>query len=203
MSLSDRQSRLFLEPLEGKTTAFRISDRPANLKFGAAMLRLLASGRQGCRLLDLDAFYSSNLEALTRGIPRDSLTNFDITLPEPGSDAQAMLASIFLEGGNLPLLIDSANSLYQLISASNPRAATRKFAFFISALSGWAKSNGRPVVTSIYERRPAIRRKAARSLADVFDNSVSLSAKPNGLAFRCERGSAWRGGGFFLPFELR
>ncbi len=199
MSLSDRQSRLFLEPLEGKTTAFRINDRLANLKFGAAMLRLLAGGRQGCRLLDLDAFYSSNLQVLAKGVPPDSLTGFDIMLPEPGSDTEAALAATFLEGGNRPLLIDSANSLYQLLSASNPRAATRKFAFFISALSSWAKSNGRPAVASFYDRRPATRRKASRSLADVFDNSVSLSAKPDGLAFRCERGSAWRGSGFFLP----
>jgi len=167
------------------------------------MLRLLAGGRQGCRLLDLDAFYSSNLEVLARGVPRENLSGFDIMLPEPGSDTEATLAAVFLQGGDQPLLIDSANTLYQLLSASNPRAATRKFAFFISALSSWAKSNGRPAIASIYDRRPALHRKASRSLADVFDNSVSLSVKPDGLAFRCERGTAWRGGGFFLPFELR
>lgn len=199
MSLSDRQSRLFLEPLEGKTTAFRVNDRPANLRLGAAMLRLLAGGHRGCRLLDLDAFYSSNLETLARGVPRESLASFELTVPEPRSDTEATLAATFLEGEDKPILIDSANSLYQLLSANNPRAATRKFAFFISALSSWSKSNGTPAVASIYDRRPAVHRRASRSLSDVFDNSISLSAKPDGLAFKCERGSAWRGGGFFLP----
>jgi hypothetical protein len=203
MSLSDRQTRLFLEPLAGKTTAFRVDDRPSNLKFAAAILRLLAGARRGCRLLDLDAFYSSNLEALAVGLPRESLAGFDITLPEPGSDMEATLAGFFLGGDARPVLIDSVNSLYQLLSARNPRAAGRKFTFFVSAMSNWAKSNGEPAVASIYDRRPATRKKASRSLADVFDSSISLSAKPDGLAFKCERGSAWRGGGFFLPFEDR
>lgn len=203
MSLSDSQSRLFLEPLEGKTTAFRLDDRPSNLKFAAAIFRVLTVTRRGCRLLDLDAFYSSNLEALTAGVPRESLGGFDITLPEPGSDMETFLAALFLGGDDRPLLIDSANSLYQLLSARNSRAASMKFTFFVAALSNWAKSNGKPAMASIYDRRLAAHKRASRSLADVFDNAVSLSAMPGGLAFKCERGSAWSGGGFFLPFEDR
>jgi hypothetical protein len=198
MSLSDRQSRLFLEPLHGKTTAIRLSDRESNLKFGASVLRLFVSILHGCRLLDLDAFYSSNFATLAAGVTKESLNGVEIYLPEPGSNIEASLAALFI-AGDKPLMIDSANSLYQLLSASNPRAATRKFAFFASALSSWAKSNGLPALASFYDRRPAYRRRASKSLADVFDNSVSLTARPNGLSFRCERGSAWRGGGFFLP----
>jgi hypothetical protein len=201
MSFGERQSRLFFEPLKGKTTAFRLGGRPSNLRFASAILGLLAGARLGCRFLDLDAFYSSNLEVLAVGVPREGLDGFDITIPEPGSETEAALAALLLGGGDKPLLIDSANSLYQLLSARNPRAASRKFTFFVSALSNWAESNGEPVIATIYERRPAAHRRAPRSLADVFDNSVSLSAKRDGLAFRCERGSAWRGGGFFLPFD--
>lgn len=148
--------------------------------------------------MDLDAFYSSNLSDLARGVPREALGDFEMMLPEPGSDTEATLSAAVLEVGDRPLLIDSANTLYQLLSAGNPRSATRKFAFFVSALSSWARSNGRPAVASIYDRRPAAHRRASRSLADAFDNSISLSVKHDGLAFRCERGSTWRGGGFFL-----
>ena len=202
MSLSDRQSRPFLEPLAGKTTAFLLYDRPSNLRFATTIVRLLAGDRLGCRFLDLDAFYSSNLEALTAGLARESLAGFEMTVPEPGSDTEAALAGLFLGADNRVLLIDSANSLYQLLSARNPRAGSRKFGFLISALSNWARSNGGPALASIYDRRPPARRKASRSLADAFDNSVSLSAGDGGLAFRCERGSAWRGGTFFLPLEM-
>jgi hypothetical protein len=203
MSLSGRQSRLFLGPLEGKTTAFRLNDRPSNLRFASAIIGLLVGDQRGCRLLDLDAFYSSNLDTLAAGVSRESLESFDFTIPEPGFDVEATLAAMFREGGAKPLLIDSANSLYQFLSLRNPRAASRKFAFFVSALSEWARSNGKPAIASIYDRRPTARRRASRSLADVFDNSVLLSTRPGGLAFRCERGSAWRGGSFFLPLENR
>lgn len=203
MSLSERQARLFFEPLAGKTTAFRLDGRQSNLELASAILRLLAGARLGCRFLDLDAFYSSNLEALAVGVPRDSLAGLEITLLDPGSEIEAALAALFLEGEDRPLLIDSANSLYQLLSVRNPRAASRKFTFFVSAMSNWAKSNGEPAIASIYDRRPLAHRRASRSLADAFDNSVSISAKRDGLTFRCERGSAWRGGGFFLPVEGR
>lgn len=200
MSLSERQSRLFLEPLAGKTTAFLLGDRPSNLRFAAAITGLLAASRLRCRLLDLDAFYSSNLQTLAAGLG-ESLTGLEIAVPEPGSDMEATLAALFIGQVGLTL-IDSANSLYQLLSVRNPRAAGRKFSFFASALASWAGSNGRPAIVSLYDRRPTIRRRGSRSLADAFDNSVSLSVGHDGLAFKCERGAAWRGGEFFLPFQV-
>lgn len=201
MSLSERQSRLFLEPLAGKTTAFLLDDRPSNLGLATAIASLLAASRLRCRLLDLDAFYSSNLQTLTAGLERESLAGLEIDVPEPGSDTEATLAALFTGQVGLTL-IDSANSLYQLLSARNPRAAGRKFSFFVSALSSWARSNGKPAIVSLYDRRPTIRRRASRSLSDAFDNSISLSVGHEGLTFRCERGSAWSGGDFFLPLQV-
>jgi len=201
MSFSAQQARLFLGSLEGKTTVFRVSDRPTNLKFARAILGLLAEDGRGCNLLDLDAFYSSNLETLAAKVPRDGLASIDITMPGPGSEVETILAALFLEGHDRPLLVDSTNTLYQLLSLRNPRSASRKFRFFVSALSNWAKSNGKPVIASIYDRRPRTHRKASGTLADAFDNSVSFSDKASGLAFRCERGSMWRGGAFFLSLD--
>jgi hypothetical protein len=187
--------------LEGKTTAFRLSDRPSNLKFAKAILGLLTEGGRGCNLLDLDAFYSSNLETIAAGVSQDGLASLDVTMPEPGSEIEAILASMFHGGHDRPLLIDSANTLYQLLSLRNPRSASRKFAFFVSALSDWAISNRKSVIASIYDRRPATHRKASRSLTDFFDNSVSVSSRADGLAFKCEHGNAWRSGAFFLSLD--
>jgi hypothetical protein len=201
MSFGDGLSRTFLEPLEGKTAAFRLDDRPSNLKFAAAILRRLAGVRTGCRILDLDAFYASNLEKISAGVSQEGLAKLELAIPEPDSDMETVLADLFLGGDDRPLLIDSVNSLYQLLSTRNPKAASRKFNFFVSALSSWSGSNGGPALASLYDRRPATHRRGSRSLADLFDVSVSVVAKPNGLALKCEHGSAWRGGSFFLPFE--
>ena len=64
MSFGDGLPRQFLEPMKGKTAAFRLNGRSSNLKFAAAVVGLLAGALVGCRILDLDAFYSSNLETL-------------------------------------------------------------------------------------------------------------------------------------------
>jgi len=201
MSFGDGLLRQFLEPMKGKTAAFRLNGRSSNLKFAAAVVGLLAGARMGCRILDLDAFYSSNLETLAANAPREGLSDIDLDIPEPDSDMEVILTELFLGDDNRLILIDSVNSLYQLLSARNPKAASRKFSFFMSALSSWSSSNGGPAIATLYDRRPATHRRTSRSLADSFDVSVSVASKPNGLAFRCERGSAWRGGSFFLPFE--
>jgi len=202
LSLSSA-SRLFLGPLEGRTVAFRVNDRPSNLKLARAVLGFLVREKRGCRVLDLDAFYSSNVESIAAGIDSEDLEGVEITIPEPGSETEAFLATFLRTDNDKPLLIDSVNSLYQLLSMRNPRSATRKFSFFISALARWARSNGGPVIASIYDRRPAMRRRASRSLTDGFNISISTSMEERGLSLRCERGSAWRGGRFFLAFEDR
>ena len=203
MSISGQNSGPFLGPLGGKTTVFRLIDRQSNLKFARAILGVLAKDGRGCSLLDLDAFYSSNLDTIAADLAPSALERIDIVIPEPSAEPDGVLAAIFRRGHDRPLLIDSANTLFQLLGVGNPGSASRKFTFFISALSHWASSNGNPVMASIYDRRPAFRRRAPRSVADAFDNTVSLSTKAGGIAFRCERGGAWQGGLFFLPFEAR
>ncbi|MDV3244620.1 MAG: hypothetical protein LYZ66_05540 [Nitrososphaerales archaeon] len=202
MSPSARQARSFLDPLEGKTAAFLLDDRPSNLRFAEAILPLLAGDWRGCSLLDIDAFYSSNLDTIAARVPPRVLENCEITVPEPGSDIEASLADLFHGGQDRPLLLDSANSLYQLLSWRNPRSSSRKFTFLISALSDCARANRKPVVASIYKRRQKAHTRASRSLADAFDVLVSVSRKTRGLVFRCERGRAWRDGNFFLALEM-
>jgi hypothetical protein len=197
------QPRLFLGPLEGKIVAFILKDRPSNLKLATAVFGLLAREKPGCRLLDLDAFYSSNLGSIAAGVSSENLERIQITMPEPGSEAEAFLPSLLRAGDDRPLIIDSVNSLYQLLSVRNPRSATRKFSFFISALAGWTRSNGRVVFASVYDRRPVMHRRTSRSLTDDFDVSIHASVGERGISLRCERGSAWRGGRFLIPFDSR
>lgn len=188
--------------MEGKTTAFLVGDRVSNLRFAEAILPLVAGDEMGCDLLDLDALYSSNLKSIAARTTPHDLENLEIIIPEPGSDIESTLASLFQGGRRRTLIIDSVNSLYQLLSSPNPKSSSRKFAFLISALSVWARDNRRAVIASIYERRTTPRAKMSRSLADAFDSAVSVSRETRGMALRCERGSAWRNGAFFLPFQI-
>ncbi|MDV3292929.1 MAG: hypothetical protein LYZ70_01505 [Nitrososphaerales archaeon] len=202
MSFGGQQTKSFLGPLEGKTTAFLVGDRVSNLRFAEAILPLMAGDELGCDLLDLDAFYSSNLNSIAARVSPHDMGNFEITIPGPGSDLESTLASLFQEGRGRTLVIDSVNSLYQLLSSPNPKSSSRKFTFLISALSVWARDNRRAVIASIYERRTTPRAKMSRTLADAFDAAVSVSREARGMALRCERGSTWRNGAFFLPFQM-
>lgn len=203
MSFGGQQTKPFLDPLEGKTTAFVVCDRISNLRFAEAILPLIAGDERGCDLLDLDAFYSSSLDSIASRVSTGGMKNLEITIPEPGSDIESTLANLFQGRRGRSLMIDSVNSLYQLLSSPNPKSSGRKFAFLISALSAWARDNRKSIFASIYERRAVPRSKMSRSLADAFDYSVSVSTEPRGVTFSCERGGPWRNGSFFLPLQVR
>ncbi len=172
------------------------------MRFAEVIFPLVAGDERGCDLLDLDAFYSSNLNSIAMGVSSHGMESFKITIPEPGSDIESTLADLFQDSQGRTLIIDSINSLYQLLSSLNPKSSSRKFAFLISALSVWARDNRKAIIASIYERRAVPRAKTSRSLADAFDSSVSVSREARGMALRCDRGSAWRNGACFLPFKM-
>ncbi len=188
--------------MKGKTTAFLVGDRLSNLRFAKVILPLVTADERGCDLLDIDAFYSSNLNFIASQVSPRDMENLEITIPEPGSDMESALANLFHGGDRRTLIIDSVNSLYQLLSSPNPKSSSRKFTFLIASLSAWARDNGKAIIASVYERRSVPRVKTSRSFADAFDSSVSVSKEAHGVAFRCQRGGAWRNGSFFLPLEV-
>ena len=191
---------MFLGPLRGKTTAFLLDDRRSKLSLAEAALPYLAGTKEGCRILDLDAFYSSNIETITRNVPRGDLKRIEIIIPEVGSDIETTLSEAFLGASNKALILDSTNTLYQLLAYQKPKSSSRKFAFLIAALSTWAKANSLPVIANMYEReRPFYKR--ATPISGFFDVVVSVSRRPKGLGLLCRRGSAWQNRSFFLPLE--
>lgn len=201
MSFSNQKAALLLDPLAGKTAIFLLHDRSSNLDLASAILPPLAEGKEGCSILDLDAFYSSNIDVVAAGVSAGRMGRVELRVPEAGSNIELTLADLFLDASSRPLIIDSVNTLYQLLAAENPRPSSRKFAFLAAAMSSWARANGRTVISSTYERRTATRKKTARSLYEMFDVVISVSRQARGLAMRCERGNAWRDRDFFLPLE--
>ena len=199
MSFGNRAAA-FLGPLAGKTTAFLLENRASKLNLAQATLPYLAEREEGCCILDLDAFYSSNLETIARNFPRSNLKRVEIIIPEVGADIEATLAEIFVAASNRPLVIDSTNSLYQLLASQKPKSSSRKFAFLTAALSSWARANSSLVMANMYEREPPIRRRTAQ-FSGFFDVVVSVSRKPRGLGLFCKKGSAWQNRTFFLPLE--
>ncbi len=198
MSLEYQQARLFLEPLEGKTTAFLLGDRPSNRILSRSILTLLSASRRACTILDLDAFYSSNLETISKHLSSTAMDNLQIIVPEVSVSIEQTLSGLLAVDPERPLIIDSANSLFHLLAWQNPKSSNRKFAFLIATLSAWARANRKPVLSSLYVREKVARVGTSRSLSDAFDIAVSTSKKRNGLALRCELGRAWRDGVFFL-----
>lgn len=195
MSLGNRAAD-FLEPLVGVTTAFLLKDRGSKVALARAILPRLAERDGGCRVLDLDAFFSSNIESVTTGVRGSGLKDIEIVLPEAGADIEAALAEVFADGRSL--IIDSTNSLYHLLAYRGPKSASRKLAFLAAALSGWARANSRLVIANTYEREPPILRRAG-SFASFFDVVVSVSSQPHGLGLFCKKGSPWQSRSLFLP----
>lgn len=201
MSFSSQNVALLLDPLVGKTTVFLLEDRSSNLDLANAILPTLARGKEGCSILDLDAFYSSNIDVIGSRMPAGRMERVELRVPEAGANIERVLADLFLDASIKPLIIDSANTLHQLLASQNPRPSSRKFAFLAAAMSSWARANAGMVLSSTYERGTATHKRSTRSLYETFDVVISVSRKARGLAMRCERGNAWRERDFFLPLE--
>ena len=147
-------------------------------------------------MLDLDAFFSSDIESVASGVPRARLKDVVMIVPQPGSDIEATLAEVFT--GNRSLVIDSTNTLYHLLAYQSPKPASRKLAFLVAALSKWAQANSRLVIANTYEREPPTRRRAG-SFSAFFDAAISVSANTRGLEFMCRKGNPWQSKTIFLP----
>jgi hypothetical protein len=200
LSFSEKTTAL-LGPLVGKTTAFLLSDRGSKLILARALLPHLVARGDGCRILDLDAFYSSNIEEIAGGVPRANMKRIELIVPGVGSDIEATIADLFGDGSDRALIIDSTNTLHQLLAQQNPRPSSREFAFTCAALSNWAGANSRVVVANTYEREPPIHRRIKMPFSRFFDITVSVSQRAGGLGLYCRRGDAWPGRSFFLSLQ--
>lgn len=195
MSFSGDQAKSFFGPLAGKTATFLLEGRQANLEFSRAVVGLLAGGGDACAILDLDAFYSSNSDRILSSLTTASARSTTIRVPEPGSDVEGALATLFGAQQKV-VIIDSLNSLYHLLSQEDGSSRNRKLTFAVASLSYFARTNGKAVILTMYRREGFTRPGTARPISGFSDVTAAVDVRGDELTIRSERGSAWPGGRF-------
>jgi hypothetical protein len=193
MSFSGEQAHPFFGPLVGRTTTFLLDGRESNLGFARTMMGLL--GEDACAILDLDAFYSSNADAILPSATARSAASSVIRVPGPGAGIEGEFSKIF-EARQKVVVIDSLNSLYHLLSQEDGSARSRKLTFAVASLSYFARTNGKAVILSIYRREGFSRSATGRSISSLSDATASVAVNDGELTARIERGTAWPGGRF-------
>jgi hypothetical protein len=192
MSFSDQEPQSFFNPLRGRTTAFLLEGREANLVFASTIMALAARLGYSCAILDLDAFYSSNAKRVLRplaGAPKPTT----IRVPAPGSNIEDEFSALF-EAHQDIMMIDSLNSLYHLLSLEDGSSRTRKFTFSLASLSYFARTDNKIVLLSTYVREGFPRSVKGRSMTSLSDITASVNIRGQELVIRTERGIAWPGG---------
>ena len=192
MSFSGQQTREFFGPLVGRTTTFLLEGREANLAFARTTMGLL--GEDPCAILDLDAFYSSNSDAILSAASK-SATSSIVRVPEPGAAIEEEFSRI-LEAQQKVILVDSLNSLYHLLSQEDGSARSRKLNFAVASLSYFARTNQKTVILAMYRREGFTRSGTGRSISGLSDATAAVDLDDGRLNFRVERGALWPGGRF-------
>ncbi len=193
MSFGGHQAQAFFGPLAGRTATFLLDGRDANLGFARAIVGLLAQTGDSCAVLDLDAFYSSNADAIFQPLPKAAADSSLVRVPTPGSDVELEFAELF-ESNQKVVVVDSLNSLYHLVSMEDGSSRSRKLTFAVASLSYLARTNGKVVVLTMYVREGFTRSGTGRSISALSDVTASVDVRGNELIARVERGQAWPGG---------
>ncbi len=201
MSFSAHQASSFFRPLRGKTSSFIIDGRESNLSFARTAASLLALTGDGCAILDLDAFYSSNSDRIFGTLPPAAAKFALIHVPEPDSSIETEFPKLFGTGSEV-IIIDSLNSLYHLLSFDDGRSRSRKLAFAVASLTYLARTDRRAVIFTMYRRERQARTGGGRSISDLADLTISVEAHGSELSMKCERGSAWPEGSFSVPVRF-
>jgi len=197
MSFGVQRAQAFLAPLTGRTATFLLESRGANLSFARAIISLLAQAGDGCAVVDLDAFYSSNSDRIFTTLAQATSTAMAIRVPEPGADVEGDFSTIF-EAPQRAVIIDSLNSFYHLVSQEDGSSRSRKLMFAVASLSYYARANGKIVIFSMYRREGFTRRGTSRSISSLSDITASVNIRGDEVVFRSERGSGWPGEKFSI-----
>jgi hypothetical protein len=197
MNLSAQKAHSFLEPLKGKATTFLVENRQTNLILAQGIATLAGTVADGCTIFDINALYSSNSEEILSTLPLSAVRLTYVRVPEPGSRIEAELPKL-LRADSGVLIIDSLNTLYHLLSASDVGSRSRKLAFAVISLSYFARTSGKAVLFSMYRRERTMKTGGGRSIANLSDATVSVQAANSELLMKCERGTVWPGGVFSL-----
>ncbi len=197
MSFSAQQARSFFGPLKGKTSIFLVDGREANLSFAQGVTALLDLTEDGCAILDVDAFYSSNSDLILARLPSNSARSTLVQVPEPGSSIEAEFPNLFGTSSRI-IIVDSLNTLYHLLSFGDGSSRSRKLAFAVASLSYLARTDRRAVLLTMYRRERSMGTGGGRSISELSDLTVSVEVRDSMLLMKCERGTAWPEGRFSI-----
>jgi hypothetical protein len=183
-------------PVTGKTTTFLLQGREDNLAFATAAISLATKSGRTCAILDLDAFYSSNGDAILGALPASSLHRTHFIVPDPESEVERELPRLLSSGADV-MIVDSFNTFYHLLSHDDGASRGRKLSFAVAIMSYLARTGSRPVFFTMY-RRGGTWRQGTRPISGLSDVTAAVRRQGSELSLSCERGRAWPDGRFSI-----
>ncbi len=187
----------FLGPLKGKTSTLVVSGRQSNLDLARTIFLQAAQDGDKCAILDLDALYSSNADAIFGKQSAEAMKSTLIHVPKPGSRVEDALTGFFGSEADV-LVIDSLNTLYHLLAQMDTSSRSRKLSFAVASLSYLARTANRAAIFTMYRREGLNRSVGSRSISGLSDLMASVDSNGSELSLKCERGIAWPGGRFAI-----
>ena len=192
MSFSAGEAEEFIGPLAGKTTTFLLAGREDNIAFAKAAMAAVARSGKTCAVMDLDALYSSNAEAILGVLPASSLRQIRLTVPDPRSKVEGELPQILSSMAGV-VIIDSFNTFYHLLSYDDGASRGRKLSFAAASMSFLARTSDKAVFFTMY-RRGGAWRQGTRPISSLSDVTAAVRVQGSALTLSCERGKAWPDG---------
>lgn len=189
LSFSAEQAESFVGPILGKTATFLLAGREANLAFAKTAVALVTSTARSCAVLDLDALYSSNADAILGSLPGGSIRLATITVPDPESEVEQELPHVLSSDAEV-VIIDSFNTLYHLLSYADASSRGRKLSFAVASMSYLARTGRKAIIFTMY-RRGGSWRHGTRPISDLSDVTAVVRVQDSELTISCERGKAW------------
>jgi len=179
----------FLAPLRGAFTILLLHETQARVQLSKFLLKCTTSQSTTSAILDTDAFYCTNLGALTRNSEHKS----DLLLlpPDQDFDATSLLPLVSLKAELL--IIDDFNSLYSLASDTK---MSHKLMILVRLLSHNARSNRSWIIATAFKSELAssfasMNKRALASLADIV---VDVEIRDGSLRFNSKSEGIWTAG---------
>ena len=178
-----------MDPISGMTATFLLSGREDNLAFARTAVALIARAGKSCAVLDLDALYASNADAIMGTLPANSLRLVTVTVPDAESRVEQELPRVLSSPAEV-VIIDSFNTFFHLLSYEDDASRGRKLSFAVASMSYLARTSGKAVIFTMY-KRGGIWRQGTRPISALSEVTAAIRVQGSELLVSCERGKAW------------
>jgi hypothetical protein len=181
------QASRFLAPLRGSLTVILLHDVQAKIMLSRFMLTCASLESIGTTVLDVDAFYCTNIDRLADGAQSGSKIEL-LLLPERDFEVRSLTPLLSSKRGLL--IIDDLNSLRSL--ASDGRRL-HQLTILMKLLSHNARVNRSWVLATAYRTELGAKQDAAgqRSLTALGDLLVDTDFRDGMLRLRAEFKGMW------------